>query len=257
MNPNPKCSTGMVVLGAVGLALAQGCATTRVISDPVGQPPTESARPVAESAVRQLNVHVATAGKDNLSRDAALSVQDLLESRLVDEGYTVDAGYVDIHVDLDAAVEVFDRSGNYIVYDGVLAAEVNRTGDEKLLAGRKFTGRGDRALGEAKAMDNLVGTFAGTAGDWLISSLSPTRTGVGVEDITVQRVWYSPGRPDYATVFVEEVNRLDGIVSCQLVSHDRSTRTMVFRVGFFRDRFPDGLLNRLALIPALHLKPSR
>lgn len=240
---------GIVVWG-------QGCASIRAGSS-LATGATGDGSPVAEAEARQLNVQVLADGQGQTSHALARGVQEILEARLAEEGYFVSDAYPDITVEIEASVQSFDQSGNYIVYDGTLAGTVTRAADNRLLAGDRLTARGIRALGEGQAMDNLLEAFVEPAGNWATSSLSSARAGLAVEDITVRRVWYSPDRPEYATVFTTQINQLDGIISCRLIAEDRNARSMVFRVAYFKDSFPGGLLNRLVLIPAIHLQHAR
>ena len=48
---------------------------------------------------------------------------------------------------------------------------------------------------------------------------------------------------------------LPGVIYCAQVAHAYDTRTLTFRVVYLADAMPAGLLNRLATIGSLHLKP--
>ena len=59
----------------------------------------------------------------------------------------------------------------------------------------------------------------------------------------------------YATMFVERVAALPGMIKCAVLSQDFAARNMTFRMVYFADKFPDGVNTRLLAMPELHLKP--
>ncbi|HRU07504.1 MAG TPA: hypothetical protein P5137_17210, partial [Candidatus Brocadiia bacterium] len=89
--------------------------------------------------------------------------------------------------------------------------------------------------------------------------------GLAVQDVTIRRpwlvgrdpntVWIHDRDPEYAQRFIAAVRQIRGVVYCAMVAHDYDQRALTFRVVYLADALPEGLLNRLANMKDLKIKP--
>jgi len=234
-------SVGMVTL------LGCGCASIRSKSLP---PPPDRYTVAAES--RALNIRVRSE-TDNNFREVGDAVRKAVEGRLAAEGFRIAPTMFDIGVDLRVSVEEFDVSGEYFRFAGNVDVSVHRSPDSRLLGRDTIALRGERMLGRAKALGTLADQLAQATAEFVSRAVAPDHADLGVEEITIRRGVFTRGDATYKLRFAELVSRLDGVISCRLVDENLPDRAMTFRVVYFRENFPAGLLNRIRLIPELGL----
>jgi hypothetical protein len=211
-------------------------------------------------AVRHFNFLVTTSGTG-----PADAVRKAVEGRLAAAGYKMNADAPDIRVQLAVGSSEFDRAGNYIRYQGTVEAGVHRTWDNKRLGFDTFSVRGKRGLGADEAMGNLTAELADGTAARVMDFARPEQSGLAVMDVTIKRPWLV-GRdpstlwvydrdPEYAQRFIAAVKRIRGVVYCAMVAHDYDQRALTFRLVYLADAMPEGVLNRLATLDDLKIKP--
>lgn len=247
--------TGGLICAGV-LFIGQGCSSVPGKSSATGTAIGGDGL-VAAGAVGRLNVNIAPAGSSKEDRAVATRVGEALSSGLVAKGMRMAPEPGDIEIALRGDVREFDKTGNYYVYDGEIVSRISRTGDGKVVASRTFSDRGERGLGQQAALDAVSGQLADQVVPWTHESITSHSTGLGVEDITVTRVWYSGDKPEYSGLFTDTVSSLRGVISCTLSEENRAERSMTFRTVYIRDAFPEGLLNRVLSTPSLKLKAAK
>jgi hypothetical protein len=131
--------------------------------------------------------------------------------------------------------------------------------DQKLLAHEVATASGERRLGQPEALDAVAGKLATDTAAQVVQACAPLKTKLAANDITVKRPFMSLRKndPAYAEAFVARVARMEGVLACTLVDQSYEQQTMVFRIVYYRDTYPQGLLNRLALVKELQIQPSK
>lgn len=250
------------------LLLGPGCANTgRVGPGPeIATPPSpeeeaedaaEDAR--AETAVGQLNVAVSSeTGGDEETKTVAERVDNRVQSRLTSSGFKISEEAPDLRVALGVDTDLFDKLGTTYRYKGEVRAEVQRLFDGQLLGRESFSLEGEREHSRDDALKTLADEMADNAGDWLVDTCTDGAAGVKVENVIVTRSHLLDRKDsEYADTFVRTVQEIDGVASCQLAEHNYEERRMVFRVVYFTDKLPAGLLNRLVTIDDLDMKPAQ
>jgi len=201
-------------------------------------------------AVRHFNVQVTASGGG-----PAEAIRQAVEGRLADDGYKLTPDVPDIKIRLAVRSTEFDRAGEYIRYEGTVEAGVNRVWDDKRLGFESISARGKRGLGADEAMRNLTADLAERTAAFLMKSARPEQSGLAALDVTIRRPWLTTRDPEYAQRFIQALKRQRGVVYCAMVAEDYANRAMVFRVVYLADAMPEGLLNRLAAMNDLPIKP--
>ena len=259
-----------LALVGVGLLLAVGCAsTTTTVAGPepvlnlpgihVPSPPgTAVVRPVdppvtphpelppeLQEAIAKLNVQVKVKGN---AGGAALG--KAVEGRLANAGFTIiPTQDPELTVSVDAASELFDRSGNYYLYKGTASSELRRCIDRKLLAGDDMDVKGTRKLGDKAAQTDLRRKLARRIDQWVGTNVLPNRVGIAAAELTLAmaRCKLIKGR-DQAEIarFIRSVQGIRGVVSCRLIGNDLRQRVYRFRTIYYPEKIKIGLSNAAA-----------
>ncbi len=245
-----------MIMTACALA-GQGCATRGQMA-PAGRASTEpgvGTPAAAVAATALLNMQVTSASQD----PASLSIRQAVRGRLTAENFKLNDDLPDLRVDLRVSAKPFDQTGNYWVYDGRADASVVRLFDQKTLGQQTFTARGERKLGQEEALASMQEALADKTATWISETAASGRSGLAAYDITLQRpalsrVWKDDS--EYARFFISEVTKLNGLVSCVVAQQDYNLHTLVFRIVYYPEKFPEGLLNRLATMSQLDIKPG-
>lgn len=207
-----------------------------------------------------LNVGVKVVAEKGAEMEA-----DLLETwahgRLADLGYRPGSGEKDdLVLTLRAGCEEFDRTGNYVVYDGsVKAVLAVKAGTPRELGATSIPARGKRGLGETQAHRNLAEEMEGQLGPWLKRELDADM--VDFAAVRVRLVLADPIEMagDFKAIdrFQKAFMDLDGVRSARLESQDNAAGVLEFDVAYERSKLPTGVVNALfAAHPELlkHLK---
>jgi len=243
---------GFSLMGLIILALIAGCSTPPK-PDPV-MPPVAMNTAVGDKGF--LNIKITSSGGNADSERIAKVVADVLSSQLSAQGFTLASGEnPDVTVAVIAQAREFDRSGNYLVYDGSIGLESRRVCDGKLLGATNVTARSERKLDAGPALDSLGAKLAAGLGNWSARSITMQSAGLAASALHVTCIGKQEQDAAYAKMFVDRVSALPGMVKCTVLSHDYTARNMTFRMVYFMDKFPDGVYTRLLAMPELYLKP--
>lgn len=260
---------------AAVILLTQGCSTTGRESTAIiggGGTPTQAPRvrqpapqpspgmhtPAAETEKGWLNVDVTVSARNDAAEALTGTVGDSIEGALVAGGHRISPAAPDLSVLTNISADLYDRSGNYYVYEGTADAVVRRVCDGKLLGRKHAECKGKRELGQSKAQRSLGRKLAELTTEEVRGMCSAGAAGVAATNITVKRPLLSNvlgDNPRYAEIFVRQVTQLSGVISCTILAQDYRSRTFSFRVVYLADSFPAGILNRLSGIETLGLKP--
>lgn len=242
----------------VAAGLLTGCASTGRMAPAGGSGVVaDTAAPAsAATAAALLNVQVGAREQDPVS----VAVRDAVKGRLTGENFQMAEDLPDLRVTLDVTTKPFDQSGNYWVFDGQVDASVTRMFDQRLLGRETLTARGERKLGKEEAQEAVGGALASKTASWVAGVAASGKSGLAANDITIRRYLLnrlSRDDAEYARFFISRVAQVDGVVSCVVASQDYATHTVTFRVVYYAQKFPEGLLNRLAAMDDLGIKPAQ
>ena len=114
-------------------------------------------------------------------------------------------------------------------------------------------------------MRNLVTDLTSGAADQVMKFAQPEQSGLAVMDVTINRPWLADRDadtlgindrdPQYTQRFIAAAKRLRGVVYCALVGHDYKTRSLTFRLVYLAEAMPEGVVNRLATLEEIKIKP--
>ena len=253
-----QCDCGRVVIRLMPaflalLVLGSGCATRGTVKrDPV------RLKEQGTAGVRsdRLNAHVRASGTSREAGICAAQLGAMAQSVLMKGGFRIDPSAPDLTVSARAATDLFDKSGNYYVYDGRATMRVTRERDSSLIGEKTVSARGDRKLEKKKALESAGSKLASATRAWLTQQAKPANAGVTSVKLVVERAWRLGSDSRYARDLIKTVTSIPGVVSCRQVSHDYKGRKMVFRIAYIEDNFPEGILNRLVNEQELNLKAS-
>ena len=245
-------------LAAAGLAalFAAGCTTGRLPEPGAGATPdtVRGVASVADAKLLTLGMNMGPAEGPEAAT-VAEAIRRAVEGRLAGDGFALGSGAPDVVISLAVKPSLFDQSGNFYRFDGTVSASVERAWDKRKLGGEDIAVKGERGLGREEALRKLSDQLAGETAQFISESCAPARAGVAASDVTVRRPPLARHDDDYASKFIGTVMAMPGVVYCALVSHDYGSKTLVFRVVYLADAFPEGLLNRLSQTEALSVKP--
>jgi hypothetical protein len=265
-------AAGAMASVLVAALAGAGCRGPKVAQAPVAgtttvtQPFSGSGQQAADGAEADvasdtLNVAVTATGGGPDAAAMTSRAKSAVESALAGAGFRLDASHPDLMVTLRAGAELFDQSGSYFVFNGSVEAEVTRMRDGRLVGKDRFETRGKRTLDREPALRALTDDLASQAKPWLLTACKPDQTGLKAEVLTVyfSRLSTASARAAYAEKFVRRLGngREPGVFSCVLVEEDGATRSQKYRMVCEAKQFPAGLLNRLAGIEELGLRPSK
>lgn len=196
-----------------------------------------------------LRVKVATDVKREDSAAYASLLDAAVTEAVIESGCTTEsAAEPDIVVTLVPVRQVFDRTGEYAVFEGTVQVLVRASGNDRRIVGdRIFSARGKRGLGDLAAEKNLVAATLPQVKAWLKPLLTPSSVGFAATEFEL-----SLGAP-VAEIggfkAPEAVRRaaagLPGVRSVTLVRQEDGKGTFTYRAVYESSQFPGGFLNGL------------
>ncbi len=253
MNEVMRRMIGRAVVAGMAGMLAGGCATFGRERRPDA---TDEIGGVKASLreVAHLNIAVAVTGKSPVAERVRLRIED----GLAEKAFALNRRDPDVDVNVAVNYTLFDRSGNYFVFEGTANALVTRPHDGQVLGREVINARGDRRLGEDLALQSLGDKMGAAAAEWTVRTVTSGIGDFAAADIVISRPWrLFPGSDAarYAQRFIEVVSTIPGIKWCRLVRQDLGSRELVFRILYIRRDVPEGILNRLANYRELGIEP--
>ena len=208
----------------------------------------------AEAAVRALNINVTTVALGEGTSVVKTDVQNAVEGGLVGRGFKINATRPEVSVMLQASASEFDSMGNFYVYKGDVAASVTREFDGKLMGKEKISVKGERTLDRKPALQALSKDLASETSAWVADTCTTAMSGLEALDVTVRRTWKKGEQAGYARKFVRTVKAFPGVVKCVVVGQAPAEGQIVFRVVYYKEQIPEGLLFRIAEDPGLNIE---
>ncbi len=196
----------------------------------------------------------AAAGEEAAKQTVASRVHDAVAGKLAVSGFDLAQGPVEVGVRVATETRLFDRSGNFIRYNGTADADLVRLFDQKLLGRERFAAEGPRTLGETEAAEALGKDLGLRVSEWIAATLKPSLVGLSAATLEVRRPLLRGDDAQYVARFVATVSDLPGVVACEHQPNGPQTRSLLFRIVYFPEKFPEGLAVRIVNIKALDLK---
>jgi hypothetical protein len=243
-----------VLTAPVALLLA-ACQTATVSPVPdrtaVPEAPEQSVLASLEGA--RVGASIAVTALDRQQAPAAGLIQQSLASAVVASGYILEdaPAAADLALHASYKADLFDQSGNYFLYDGTASARIVRKVDGKVLAQTRLEERGPRALEERRALEANAQRVSDALIAWLDREMNPAAVGIVASDVTISRPTFY--RRDYPSTFIEKVGAVPGVTAVRFVGED-SGGNFIFRVIYFPEEIPEGLLARLRSIRTLNIR---
>lgn len=237
--------SALFILG--GCAPSSTISTTPAVAPSTG--PVDSSPNVPQTALAKLNAQV-FAGGGIADTDIGGIIAARTENSLANRGFRIAPSAPDIRVEVAPRSELFDQSGNYYLYKGEADVAVTRAFDGKLLGKTTVRVKADRALGKDAARGNVGEALATEVATWVGQTVSPQRIGIAANDvfITTPR---TRDRNAFVSNFIQALQADDAIIGVTLTGQDYATGQMTFRVVYFPDKVPEGIVNRITANPSI------
>lgn len=218
----------------------------------------------ASAVLEQVRVWIRpTAAEPEATRVATL-LSNGLQGALAKAGYRVvyDKPF-EIVADLEVAnCKLLNARGTRVVYKGDVDVAVTRSSDlnvitkqvmRDVVARNRFDVTGAPGRGPDDALKSVADKMSAVVSPWLANACVKVGGKMEVCIVTIANAWFLSPHSDYPTKFVQRVRALGGVYDCTVLATDNVNKTMQARVVYDKDRFPDGLINRLYTIPELNI----
>lgn len=223
----------MVVVGSgIVLALVSGCQSVKV--EP-GSDRHVSTRGTVEQETQIVRSSIPVQVKDVSvpAQGFTSDVAELTKGRLAAGGFLVNEKQAYVSVDLSTQVKLFDKMGNYYVYEGQCGILVKRA-DGKMLASELVSVKSSRVLDSQRAMVDARRKIAAKAGEIATQVVSAKTTGMESQIIVMKKVSES-GAHSMAKV----IRGKAGVYSFERIPGE--TDGIQYRIIYDARSFPDGI----------------
>jgi hypothetical protein len=261
-----------VTAGGVPVTASPGTGTTQqpvqgkgvgARPDAVNLAPANTQIATASAVLEQVRVLVQATAEGRDATQVATLLGAGVQGALAAAGYrVVYDGASEIVAHLDVTCAPLNARGTRAVYKGDVDAAVTRSPElnqltqqkmQDLVARNRFDVTGAPGRGKGDALKSVADKMGATVSPWLADACLKVGGKMEVCIVTVANAWFLSHHSEYPTRFVREVRRLPGVYDCTILATDNVNRTLQARVVYDKDRFPDGLMNRLYTIPELNI----
>ncbi len=207
----------------------------------------------ATSRASQLRISVDAMPLDSKDRDLAGAVEKQVQGKLNQQGLQVTPQGGDLSVGISVSSALFDKSGNYYRWEGTADTSIRRNVDLSTVDSKLINVRASRKLGEAAARDVLVAELSRETADWVGGNMGDRSLQLSANDIQI-KVPFWRNAADYSQTFIREVRQVSGVANVMLVEQDSAQKLLTFRVVYFQNKIPEGILYRIARIDGLNIR---
>ncbi len=247
-------STFSWMLGISLAALVSSCASTTRVEHGGEAAPVWRQSPQPQESFDLLRLRVKTVASEN-GATFANRFDTAVKSRLLcPEVKMEERGAVDFQLTFRPAVTLFDQTGESFLYTCEVEMTLRDAVGNRTFATRTLSLKGNRTFGQVAALGNLAEQAAADAAEWANRELRQTATETLVaanlaialpkslwEKITASR----KEKSDSARVLevAGKLGTLPGVVACELLSCDHGNGVANFRIVYFREEYPAGILD--------------
>lgn len=258
MKSTKTIQVAMQACAAAALLLVQGCASTNTISKtPQAIPADGVSTPATVRAVREaIHISISASGEKS-GMSVAEGVKDSLEDQLAAEGFKVTPKDTDVEIALQGEATLYDQLGDFVVYKGTVSANVGRKHDGTILGKPSVTEKSERLPSDKEALVSLEKRIRSKIVPEVVKVLDSGTFGLEAANIEINHNFREMEDAEFIGKFLLKVNNVRGIVSCKLVNQDYARHNMHFRVVYFSDKFPEGIINAIITETKMKLKPVR
>jgi hypothetical protein len=171
-------------------------------------------------------------------------------------------GAAEINADLGVTCAPLNARGTRVVYKGDVDVTVTRSQDSNtvtrqvmtnIVARNRFDVQGAPGRGSSDALKSVADKMSAVVSPWLADACVKVGGKMEVCIVTISNAWFLSPHSDYPTLFVKRVRELGGVYDCTILATDNVNKSLQARIVYDRDRFPDGLINRLYTISDLNI----
>jgi len=225
--------------------------------------PAQTQTATASAVLEQVRVRVRPVASGPDAMQVATLLGNGVQGALAAANYkVVYDGSAEIYADLGVTCEPLNARGTRIVYKGDVDVAVTRSPDfnaitrqymQDIVARNRFDVQGTPGRGTGDALKSVSDKMTSAMSPWLADACVKVGGKTEICIVTISNAWFLSPHSEYPTLFVSRVRSIGGVYDCTILSTDNVNRTLQARVVYDRDRFPDGLINRLYSIPELNI----
>jgi hypothetical protein len=225
--------------------------------------PAQTQIATASAVLEQVRVRVRPVGKGQEAVQVATLLGNGVQGALAAANYkVVYEGQAEIYADLGVTCQALNARGTRVVYKGDVDVAVTRSPDfnaitrqvmTDMVARNRFDVQGAPGRGMGDALKSVADKMASTVSPWLADACVKVGGKTEICIVTIANGWFLAPHSDYPTQFTQRVRALPGVYDCTILSTDNVNKTMQARIVYDRERFPDGLINRLYKVDELNI----
>ncbi len=231
--------------------------------DAVNLRPQVTQMATASSVLEQIRVLVRPSASGESATQTATYLGSGVQGALAKAGYrVVYAGPAEIIADLTVNCAPLNARGTRVVYKGDVDVAVTRSPEYNAIVGQymkdviarnRFDVTGAPGRGEGDARKSVADKMSAEVSPWLADACLKVGGKMEICIVTIANAWFLSPHSEYPTQFVRRVRELGGVYDCTILSTDNVNKTIQVRIVYDKDRFLDGLINRLYTIKELNI----
>ncbi|MDD4102112.1 MAG: hypothetical protein PHU80_05705 [Kiritimatiellae bacterium] len=231
--------------------------------DAVDLRPAQTQTATASAVLEQMRVLVRASAAGADAEKVATLLGSGVQGALAAAGYrVVYDGKAEIVADLGVTCEALNARGTRVVYKGDADVSVTRTPELNVITGQqmkdmvarnRFDVSGAPGRGAGDALKSVADKMSAVVSPWLADACLKVGGKLEICIVTIANAWFLSPHSDYPTLFVQRVRAMDGVYDCTILATDNVNKTLQARVVYDKDRYPDGIVNRLYTIKELNI----
>ncbi|MEI7899130.1 MAG: hypothetical protein WCK89_02680 [bacterium] len=225
--------------------------------------PAQTQIATASAVLEQVRVRVRPVAAGQDATQVATLLGNGVQGALAAANYkVVYDGPAELYADLGVTCEPLNARGTRVVYKGDVDATVTRSPEfnaitkqvmTDMVARNRFDVQGAPGRGAGDALKSVADKMATTVSPWLADACVKVGGKAEICMVTIANAWFLSSHSEYPTLFTQRVRALAGVYDCTILATDNVNRTLQARIVYDRDRFPDGIINRLYTIEELNI----
>jgi len=231
--------------------------------DAVDLRPEQTQTATASAVLEQVRVLVRQSAQGADAEQVANLLGNGVQGAMASAGYrVVYDGRAEIFADLGVTCAPLNARGTRVVYKGDADVAVTRAPELNAMSGQqmrdmvarnRFDVTGSPGRGKGDALKSVADKMGAAITPWMADACLKVGGKLEVCIVTIANAWFLSPHSDYPTRFVQRVRAMPGVYDCTILATDNVNKTMQARIVYDRDRFPDGIMNRLYTVPELNI----